>query len=119
MTRLRAAQIHDTGQIGTVYLLHFDTPYHHAKHYVGFTKRRLGIRLGEHCRGNGSALTTAATAAGITMRLARAWYNVDQAREKTIKCRGETPRLCPICNPLSAGRLATTYGETKCYTNPS
>ncbi len=26
-----------TGQLGVIYMLHFDRPYRHAKHYVGWT----------------------------------------------------------------------------------
>ena len=26
-----------TGQLGIVYLLHFDRPYQHARHYTGWT----------------------------------------------------------------------------------
>ncbi len=44
--------------MSTVYLLHFDPPYHHARHYLGFTDRvSLRVRVEEHLNGKGAALT--------------------------------------------------------------
>ena len=34
-------------RVGTVYLLHFSRPYHHARHYLGFSTE-LGKRFGDH-----------------------------------------------------------------------
>ena len=38
------------GQVGTVYLLHFDQPYKHARHYVGNPEssafQKAGCRTG-------------------------------------------------------------------------
>ena len=42
---------------GTVYLLHFDQPYKHARHYVGWTARNVRCRLAEHAAGRGARLT--------------------------------------------------------------
>jgi hypothetical protein len=33
---------------GTVYMLHFDQPFKHANHYIGFTTRTVEDRLVEH-----------------------------------------------------------------------
>jgi predicted GIY-YIG superfamily endonuclease len=38
---------------GIVYLLHFDQPYKHARHYVGWTARNVKRRLAEHEAGRG------------------------------------------------------------------
>jgi len=94
---------------GTVYLLHFEQPYKHCQHYVGFTEREVTERIGEHWSGNGSALTAAVHAqAENEMILARTWENVDASIEFIIKSRAESPRLCPICNP-DAYKYASTY----------
>jgi predicted GIY-YIG superfamily endonuclease len=85
-----------------VYLIHFDTPYKHARHYLGSTKD-LTARLERHAHGNGSRLMQVITNAGITWRLARVWKcdGVWAARklESHIKRHhknvGRT--LCPIC----------------------
>jgi predicted GIY-YIG superfamily endonuclease len=33
--------------MGTVYLIHFDRPYHHARHYIGYTDD-VDARLAGH-----------------------------------------------------------------------
>ena len=40
---------------GTVYLLHFDRPYAHARHYTGWTTD-LTTRLADHAAGHGARL---------------------------------------------------------------
>jgi hypothetical protein len=37
---------------GTVYLLHFDRPLHHAQHYLGFTDLELDERIARHRAGH-------------------------------------------------------------------
>jgi hypothetical protein len=44
------------GGAGTVYLLHFDVPYRHARHYTGWTGRDLPGRLAQHQAGAGALL---------------------------------------------------------------
>ena len=56
---------------GTVYLLHFDQPYKHARHYVGWTARTVRCRLAEHEAGRGARLLAVVRAAGIGWQLAR------------------------------------------------
>lgn len=80
---------------GTVYLLHFDRPYKHARHYIGWAKN-LDARLAEHARGHGARLLAVAAAAGITWRLARTWPG-NRARERQIKRQGGASRRCPLC----------------------
>jgi predicted GIY-YIG superfamily endonuclease len=80
---------------GTVYLLHFDQPYKHARHYVGWT-RNVRRRLAEHMAGRGVPLTIAARGAGITLVLARMWPGGPD-RERQIKRQGGHARHCPLC----------------------
>jgi predicted GIY-YIG superfamily endonuclease len=82
--------------VGTVYLIHFETRLHHAGHYVGWTGRRLRLRLDKHAAGQGARLMEVIRDAGIGWRLARTWRG-DRALERKIKRRHEAPRLCPIC----------------------
>jgi predicted GIY-YIG superfamily endonuclease len=93
---------------GTIYLIHFDTPYKHARHYTGWTTD-LDARLQAHREGRGSRLMEVITKAGITWRLARTWPG-GRDRERAIKNRHEAPRLCPECSapprPVSIGRAA-------------
>jgi predicted GIY-YIG superfamily endonuclease len=82
-------------QVGTVYLLHFNEAYKHARHYVGFTTN-LQTRLDEHASGKGARLVQVITEAGLTFELARTWQGTrkDERRIKNLKC---APRLCPVC----------------------
>lgn len=83
------------GVMGTVYLIHFDAPYRHARHYIGWT-RDLPSRLAAHRAGNGSRLMAVITEAGITWRLARTWPG-DHCLEHKLKDRHGASRFCPIC----------------------
>ena len=85
-----------TGQIGTVYLLHFSRPYYHARHYLGFT-RDVEQRLRYHLRGRGSPLVRAALACGIEIFLAREWDHVTRRFERRVHNIGRNARGCPIC----------------------
>ena len=93
---------------GTVYLIHLDIPYKHARHYTGWTTD-LDARLQAHRDGHGARLMQVITSADITWRLVRTWPG-GRDRERAIKDRHEAPRLCPACSPLprpvSTGRAA-------------
>jgi predicted GIY-YIG superfamily endonuclease len=95
---------------GTVYLLHFDRPYKHAKHYTGWTDD-LGARLAHHAAGNGARLLAVVHAAGIGWQLARTWPG-DRARERQIKRQGGASRHCPMCGvkPRRAAAVAPDDG---------
>lgn len=81
-----------------VYLIHFLSPYKHAKHYRG-TTNNLKKRLREHSTGvktKSSALMAAVHAAGIEWVVACTWEG-SYALEKKKQARGGASRLCPIC----------------------
>jgi predicted GIY-YIG superfamily endonuclease len=80
---------------GTVYLLHFDQPYRHARHYVGWATN-VKRRLAEHEAGRGARLLAVVKAAGIGWQLARMWPG-SRARERQIKRQGGHARHCPLC----------------------
>jgi predicted GIY-YIG superfamily endonuclease len=82
---------------GTVYLIHLDAAYKHARHYIGWTAD-LDTRLEAHRNGRGARLMEVITDAGITWRLARTWPG-GRDRERAIKDRHNAPRLCPVCSP--------------------
>lgn len=81
----------------SIYLLHFDRPYKHARHYLGFTERPVEERLLEHGTGKGARLLQVVRAAGITWQLARVWPNATRGLERQLKNGRRGPRLCPIC----------------------
>lgn len=78
-----------------VYLLHFDQPYRHARHYIGCT-RDLTARLAAHAKGQGARLLAVVRAAGIGWRLARTWPG-GRDRERQLKRQGGAARHCPLC----------------------
>ncbi|AQZ65546.1 unnamed protein product [[Actinomadura] parvosata subsp. kistnae] len=81
---------------GTVYLLHFDRPYKHARHYIGWTSGELTQRLRQHRNGTGARLLQVIAAEGIGFAVARLW---DGGRnlERSLKNRGGASRACPLC----------------------
>ena len=81
------------------YLLHFDRPYRHARHYLGWTKDKatLARRVEHHRNGSGARLTAVVSAAGIGFTVARTWDKGDRTEERKLKNRKNAPRLCPVC----------------------
>lgn len=81
----------------TCYLLHFNSPFGHARHYLGFASPgRLEQRLAEHAAGRGAKLTGYVKAAGITWTLARVWEDGTRTDERRMKQSGHS-RRCPLC----------------------
>lgn len=93
---------------GHVYLLHFDVPFGHAKHYTGWASD-LDARLDAHAAGQGAKLTHHVRAAGIGWSLARTWAQVDRYFERSQKARGAA-RHCPICRGKTTPAATRHYG---------
>ena len=70
-----------------VYLLHFDRPYQHAAHYLGYSPR-IAERLDLHAAGRGARLTQVVRDAGIGWQLARVWPKATRRDERRLKNRG-------------------------------
>ena len=85
------------GPLGIVYLLHFEQPYRHARHYTGFTDDLLE-RLDKHARGHGSRLMNVISHTGIGFILVRTCEGTRHT-ERAIKNQGGAVRYCPICTP--------------------
>lgn len=79
---------------GVVYLLHFERPYEHARHYIGWAED-LDARIAQHDAGTGANLVAVVVAAGINFEVARTW-NGTRALERRKKNRGATA-ICPVC----------------------
>ena len=104
----QAAQIapHKRG----VYLIHFERPYKHARHYMGYADD-IHNRLVAHGEGRGARLMEVIRDAGIPWRLARVWEGKGRVWERKLKNRKHAPALCPVCNPDHAfccGEVFTT-----------
>ena len=86
-----------TGQPGVIYMLHFDQPYRHASHYVGWTAD-LFDRLDQHAAGHGARLVAVIWHAGIGFTLIRICEGTRHT-ERAIKNAGGAVRYCPACTP--------------------
>ena len=84
------------GQPGTIYLLHFDPPVAHARHYLGWAKDHMD-RINKHLAGQGSPLVKAAVENGSHIECVRIWENKDRNFERKLKNRKNTKKLCPVC----------------------
>ncbi|CAK0757595.1 hypothetical protein CCP1ISM_7520002 [Azospirillaceae bacterium] len=83
-----------------IYLIHFDTPYKHARHYLGFCQDGgLEARIAKHARGAGAKLMAVIVKEKISFHIARLWPEGSRTYERYLKNLKATPRLCPTCNP--------------------
>ena len=83
-----------------VYLVHFETKYKHAGHYLG-ASQDIAWRIQKHLSNNGAALLSHLNRVGIKWNVVRVWpvdNNLYQ-QEKKLKAWKKSPQLCPICNP--------------------
>jgi predicted GIY-YIG superfamily endonuclease len=85
-----------------VYLIHFERPFGHARHYTGSTTD-LEERLRAHREGSGARLMAVIAQAGIGWTLARTWPG-GRRRERQLKRQGGASRRCPICRAQRDGR---------------
>lgn len=81
-----------------LYLLHFDPPYRHAGHYLGYADD-IDRRVAVHFAGGSksSPLVRAALAAGSTVTLARTFPRGSRTFERRLKNAGGLSRHCPVC----------------------
>lgn len=78
-----------------VYLIHFDSKYKHAQHYLGSTKD-LSRRMAEHGTGRGARLLQVLNENGIGYELVRTWDGGFDL-EIALKKRKNASQLCPKC----------------------
>jgi len=86
-----------------LYLMHFDIPHEHARHYAGATTN-LEKRLEMHANGQGAALLRHLLTIGKGWRLAKLWTTEEKLPfevESMLKRRKNGPRYCPICRPAN------------------
>ncbi len=79
----------------TVYLIHFQHPFWHAQHYLGYTAN-LPRRIEQHRNGTGAKLLRAVTKRGISWNVVRTWSG-GPALERALKNRKKSRDLCPVC----------------------
>lgn len=82
-----------------LYLLHFDIPLKHARHYAGATTN-LEQRLEEHASGKGAAILRHLLQIGTGWKLAKLWTTEKSLPfeiERAMKSQKNGPRYCPLC----------------------
>jgi ribosomal protein S18 acetylase RimI-like enzyme/predicted GIY-YIG superfamily endonuclease len=82
--------------IGEVYLLHFDKPYKHARHYLGWAENAES-RIEQHREGSAARLTQVIKDAGIGFVVAKVWAEKPRGFERQLKNQGGLSRHCPVC----------------------
>jgi predicted GIY-YIG superfamily endonuclease len=82
-----------------VYLIHFERPYRHARHYVGYSRNAEAFerRIEHHRNGTGARLLEVVTAAGIGFHVSRTWPDGTRDDEGRLKRRHGAGRFCPAC----------------------
>lgn len=100
-----------------VYLLHYDSAFGHARHYLGASKD-VEARIKAHRAGNGGKLPAAFAKAGIGFQIARVWEtsSTEAAFELENKLKGRSVhngkrsggkrnvKLCPVCQSGKVGK---------------
>ena len=88
---------------GTVYLFCFSRSMGNlnntraqASHYLGWGHGNAAARIADHKAGKGSALTRAAVAVGISLKLVRTWIG-DRNLERELKNKKNAKGICPEC----------------------
>jgi hypothetical protein len=79
-----------------IYLIHFDRPLHHARHYLGYcADGTLEVRLIRHRAGRGARLLAVLRELNIGWRVVRV-FEGDRKFERRLKGNSRV-RLCPVC----------------------
>ena len=85
--------------MGVIYLLHFEKPLAHAKHYIGYTEN-LPERLETHRTGRTKVrIMQVLHERDIGFYLARVWRG-DRDFERHLKNCRDTTKRCPICKGI-------------------
>jgi len=80
----------------STYILHFNTPLAHARHYVGCSAH-IRHRINQHNKGNGSRITQVCVERGIEFVLARVFKGKDRKFERKLKRTHSVRDYCPLC----------------------
>lgn len=95
-----------------IYVLHFNEPLHHARHYTGCTTH-LQARLTAHANGQGSSLSRYMWANQLEWTLGSLFVCTKAAmrrHERALKNTNNAPKFCGICfNPPARLPETTPY----------
>lgn len=101
-----------------VYVLHFDEPLHHAKHYTGSCARQdVASRLDEHASGQGARLTEVLCELGIGWRVGAIGLVTGPScrkAERILKSQHNVARYCQWCSGRATKRIPGTTPYDPC-----
>jgi hypothetical protein len=81
-----------------VYLIHFDRPLHHARHYLGYcADGTMEVRLIRHRAGRGARILAALRRVDIGWRVVRV-FDGDYRFERRLKSLHKIWHYCPVCS---------------------
>lgn len=80
-----------------------------AQHYLGWTND-LAARWQSHSLGHGSRFLAAAHRENIPFEIVRVWPG-GREFERRLKNRKNTPRLCPLCQPVQRSLFELTPAQ--------
>jgi predicted GIY-YIG superfamily endonuclease len=86
---------------GVIYLIHFNTKFGHAQHYLGYA-HDFNARMERHRKGRGSRLIKHIQEAGIEWQVVRQWKPASPQVEAELKKWHNNRRLCPLCEKQMA-----------------
>lgn len=93
---------------GWVYILHFDRPHHHARHYIGCCSN-LHHRMLAHSNGEGANLMKVLVGLGIGWTIGGLYFIQDESKMRRIERRAKnqknSERFCELCSPEGTRRL--------------
>lgn len=95
-----------------IYLIHFDRPLAHARHYIGYTESAatLPARIEAHRSGNGAKILKALNGHGIGYKVVMTWRG-DRRQERKLKNKKKSSSLCPICQRGRSRKPAKPIGR--------
>lgn len=93
-----------------IYLIHFDKPLKHAKHYIGFAEDDIEKRIKEHKSGQGAKILRALKQNGIDFNVVLS-IKGDRNFERRMKNRKKADGFCPVCNPKSYKKVIRTLRD--------
>lgn len=78
------------------YLLCFNKPYRHARHYLGWSDD-IEARVEQHLAGKGARLVSVVMQSGVRVDLVRTWEGYSRIQERELKNKRNAAYLCPRC----------------------
>lgn len=85
-----------------LFLLHFEPAYHHARHYLGYSKglgrgRHYAEQIARNVKIGPHELVMAVQAAGCEISVADVWVGASRPEQRRMRSNGSLSRFCPIC----------------------